>query len=48
VNLLGRVLSLIRTYSIMDSETNKILHFENVDKHEVGMRYPNMEREGMT
>lgn len=32
----------------MDSETNKILHFENVDKHEVGMRYPNMEREGMT
>lgn len=31
----------------MDSETNQILHFENVDKHEVGLRSPNMEREGM-
>ena len=36
------------TYSIMDSETNQILHFENVDKREVGLRSPNMERKGMT
>ena len=27
----------------MESEKNQILHFENIDKHEV----PNMEREGM-
>ena len=36
------------TYSITDSETNQILHFENVDKREVGLCSPNMEREGMT
>jgi len=32
------------TYSVMDSETNQILHFVNVDKREVGLRSPNMER----
>jgi len=32
----------------MDSETNQILHFVNVDKREVGLRSPNMEREGMS
>ena len=36
------------TYSVMDSETNQILHFVNVDKREVGLRSPNMEREGMS
>lgn len=32
----------------MESEKNLILHFENIDKREVGLRSPNMEREGMT
>jgi len=36
------------TYSVMDSETNQILHFVNVDKRKVGLRSPNMEREGMS
>ena len=35
------------TYSLMESETNQILHFENIDKRQVGLRSPNMEREGM-
>ena len=29
----------------MDSETNKILHVETVDKQEVNLKSPNMERE---
>ena len=33
------------TYSVMETELNLILHFENVDKREVGLRSPNMERE---
>ena len=32
----------------MMSDTNHILHFENIDKREVGLRSPNMEREGMS
>ena len=32
----------------MDSETNQILYFKNIDKREVGLRFPNMEREEMT
>ena len=35
------------TYSLMESESNVILHFENIDKHEVDLQSPNMEREGM-
>ena len=35
------------TYSLMESETNVILHFENIDKREVNLCSPNMEREGM-
>jgi len=31
----------------MESETNQILHFENIDKRHIGLRSPNMEREGM-
>lgn len=31
----------------MESENNEILHFENIDKREVDLRSPNMEREGM-
>ena len=33
------------TYSLMDSENNRILYVETVDKHEVGLKSPNMERE---
>jgi len=29
----------------MESESNVILHFENVDKREVDLQSPNMERE---
>ena len=29
----------------MDSETNKILHIEIIDKREVNLKSPNMERE---
>lgn len=35
------------TYTMMDVDSNKILHFENIDKREVQLRSPNMEREGM-
>ena len=35
------------TYSMMEATHNQILHFENVDKREVGLQSPNMEREGM-
>ena len=35
------------TDSVVESEKNQILHFENIEKCEVGMRSPNMEREGM-
>ena len=31
----------------MVSDTNHILHFENINKREVALRSPNMEREGM-
>ena len=31
----------------MESEKNQILHFENIDKREVALHSPNMEREGM-
>lgn len=31
----------------MESETNTILHFENIDKRQVNLKSPNMEREGM-
>ena len=31
----------------MEAEKNQILHFENVDKREIGLHSPNMEREGM-
>ena len=33
------------TYSLMESETNKILHVETIDKREVNLKSPNMERE---
>ena len=33
------------TYSLMDSENDKILYVETVDKREVGLKSPNMERE---
>jgi len=33
------------TYSMMEATHNQILHFENVDKREVGLHSPNMERE---
>ena len=33
------------TYSLMDSENDKILYVETVDKHKVGLKSPNMERE---
>ena len=33
------------TYSLMDSEINKILHVETIDKREVNLKSPNMERE---
>ena len=35
------------TYSLMDTATNKILHAETIDKREVNLRSPNMEREGL-
>lgn len=35
------------TYSLMESESNVILHFENIDKREVDLHSPNMERQGM-
>ena len=35
------------TYSLMESESNVILHFENIDKCEVDLHSPNMEREVM-
>ena len=35
------------TYSMMDIETNKILHMETIDKREVQLQSPNMEREGV-
>ena len=35
------------TYSVMVSDTNHILHFENVNNREVALHSPNMEREGM-
>ena len=31
----------------MEVESCKILHFENIDKQEVHLRSPNMEKEGM-
>lgn len=34
------------TYSLMDSQTNKILYMETIDKREVALKSPNMEREG--
>lgn len=36
------------TYSLMDHDTNKILHVETVDKREVRLQSPNMEREAFT
>ena len=33
------------TYSLMESESNKILHVETIDKREVNLKSPNMERE---
>ena len=35
------------TYSLMDTATNKILHAETIDKREVELQSPNMEREGL-
>ena len=35
------------TYSLMESEDNVILHFVKIDKCEVDLCSPNMEREGM-
>ena len=35
------------TYTIMDSESGTILHFETVDKREVNFKSPNMELEGL-
>jgi len=31
------------TYSVMESESNQILYFKDVDKREVGLRPPNKE-----
>ena len=33
------------TYSLMDSENNKILYVEFTDKHEVSLKSPSMKRE---
>ena len=33
------------TYSMMESESNKISHIETIDKREVNLKSPNMERE---
>ena len=35
------------TYSMIEKDKNLILHFEVVDKREVGLKSPNMEREGL-
>ena len=35
------------TYSMMENSQNQTLHFENIDKRQVGLQSPNMEREGM-
>ena len=35
------------TYLMMEATDNQILHFENVDKREVALQLPNMERGGM-
>ena len=35
------------TFSMMETTHNQILHFENLDKCEIGLQSPNMEREGM-
>lgn len=32
---------------MMETEHNQILHFENIDKRQVGLHSPNMEREGL-
>ena len=34
------------TYSLMDIESKVIVHTESIDKREVGLRSPNMEKEG--
>ena len=36
------------TYCLMDHETNKILHVDTVDKREVRLQSPNMEREAFS
>ena len=36
------------TYSLMDYETNKILHVETVDKREVRLQSPNMEHKAFS
>ena len=35
------------TYLMMEATDNQILHFENVDKFDVGLQLPNMERGGV-
>ena len=35
------------SYSLMDVSTSKVLHVETIDKREVQLQSPNMEREGV-
>ena len=35
------------SYSLMDVSTRKVLHVETIDKREVQLQSPNMEREGV-
>ena len=36
------------SYSLLDIDSSKILHVENVDKCEVSLQSPNMEREAVS
>ena len=35
------------TYSLLDTDTGYILHCETIDKREVGLQSPNMEKEAL-
>ena len=35
------------SYSLMDVSTSKVLHVETIDKREIHLQSPNMEREGV-
>ena len=48
VTHLENVLNIAHTYSLMDVSNNAIVHVETIDKREVQLKSPNMEREGLS